>query len=119
MDVLNRKALPLVGIGSLVLGGACDDGGLSTTGIARNFCSFMLECDTEYFNYYYDSLEQCVSETTTELEAELSYYEREYGADCADALFEYYQCLGRQYANLACDDRLTCDYTNIDVVCGF
>lgn len=123
MDVLSRKALPVVGIGSLVLGGACDDGGFSSTRVAQNFCAFEFECDRDDFDYYFTSIDACVVEVSAEIESELSYYEREYGAGCAAAFRTYYSCVGRAYANIGCGEEayVLCadEYARVVASCDF
>jgi len=140
MDILSRLgSIPKVAVTSLVLGGACASshvaGGGSGTGgtpsirqIAHDFCEFQQRCEPDYFIEYYSSISNCTNTFNDLLQTYLDYYRTEYGADCADAMLDYYVCIDRALPTLACDsyyeetclaesDRLSelCDYYSASI----
>ncbi len=87
MDPLTRRTMPIVGIGSLVLGGACSSAP-SVQDIASRICEFDLLCG----EFYYSSLPDCERRLGAEIQAGIDENRTMDGADCADAYLEYYDC---------------------------
>jgi len=99
----NRK-IPKVAAAALVVGGC--GGGSSTPAerLARDICEDMLGCDPTTFNASYSSLAECQNYTTDYVNYLIDEYTAAYGADCANAVLDAYQCY---YSTL---DAPACDY---------
>ncbi len=78
---------------SLVFGGACGDGGSDVsssrmTKLAEDYCRQWEECDSEDFEQAYSQPSECVANT----KAWLKLYTETYSKECADAIFDGWEC---------------------------
>jgi hypothetical protein len=101
------QKIPAVAITSLVFGG----GGVhsSPLAVADDYCRAMQTCDSEYFEYYFNSINECREVQSEYFEETRSYYTGYSGARCASAILEMYSCF---YQALAADcesyDEMAC-----------
>jgi hypothetical protein len=97
--MLSKRTIPRVASASLVLGGGCggDGGGSSVGDVTAAVCDSLVGCGV------YDSAEACLDERGAEIEANVESYDELGGAACGDALLDYYDCLGAEFAEPVCD----------------
>jgi hypothetical protein len=96
--IIPKRTIPRVGVAALVLGG-CGDDVDDPDSIAAAFCKFEERCDPGDFFDDYTSISECRATISRYISTYLDYYRMEYGPACADALEDYYICLGQDYAD--------------------
>lgn len=73
---------------------------------AKKWCKAQEECDPDYFEDNWDSLEECEEEILEYYD----YYAEEYGEECARAMADFVLCYGRVYSR-------DCDYDDVEDEC--